>query len=110
MKAADLHHEEVLSFEAGGGVVRFGGSRIILLDATALGLLRKELIEDLGANGARMVLTRFGFAHGWRTAENLRRDFPWDSDEEWRRAGATILTLLGHAVVELTGDAAEAIW
>lgn len=110
MKASDLHHEEVLSFEAGGGVVRFGGSRIILLDATALGLLRKELIEDLGANGARMVLTRFGFAHGWRTAENLRRDFPWDSEDEWRRAGATILTLLGHAVVELTDDPSEAIW
>jgi two-component system, NtrC family, response regulator HydG len=117
MKASDLHHEEVLSFEPGGGVVRFGGSRIILLDATALGLLRRELIEDLGANGARMVFTRFGFAHGWRTAENLRRDFPWDSDEEWKHAGGTILTLLGHAVVErITGNmapeapVAESIW
>ena len=117
MKASDLHHEEVLSFEAGGGVIRFGGSRIILLDATALGLLRRELIEDLGANGARMVFTRFGFAHGWRTAENLRRDFPWDSDEEWKHAGGAVLTLLGHAVVErLAADAGgdrpvvEAIW
>ncbi|MFL6247344.1 MAG: sigma 54-interacting transcriptional regulator [Thermoanaerobaculia bacterium] len=104
MKASDLHHDEVLTFEAGGGVVRFGASRIILLDATALGLLRKELIEDLGWNGARMVLTRFGFAHGWRTAENLRSDFPWDSDAEWEHAGAALLTLLGHAVVERLGE------
>jgi len=112
MKASDLHHDEVLSFEAGGGVIRFGGSRIILLDATALGLLRRELIEDLGAHGARMVFTRFGFAHGWRTAENLRRDFPWDSDEEWKHAGGAILTLLGHAVVERLGGegASESIW
>ncbi|HEX2060099.1 MAG TPA: sigma 54-interacting transcriptional regulator [Thermoanaerobaculia bacterium] len=111
MKASDLHHEEVLSFEA-GGLIRLGGSRILLLDATALGLLRKELIEDLGWNGARMVLTRFGFAHGWRTAENLRRDFPWDSEEEWKHAGAALLTLLGHAVVERVGGDAmlDAIW
>src|SRR5689334_18319033 len=100
MKASDLHPQEVLTFEPDGGVIRFGSSRIILLDATALGLLRKELIEDLGWNGARMVLTRFGFAHGWRTAENLRRDFPWDSDAEWENAGTALHTLLGHAVVE----------
>ncbi|MFP5246091.1 MAG: sigma 54-interacting transcriptional regulator [Thermoanaerobaculia bacterium] len=117
MKASELHHEEVLTFDADGGVIRFGGSRIILLDATALGLLRKELIEDLGWNGARMVLTRFGFAHGWRTAENLRRDFPWDSDAEWQNAGGALMTLLGHAVVErVAGEPAvdrpmlEAIW
>ncbi len=116
MKASDLHYDEVLSFEADGGVIRFGGSRVVLLDATALGLLRKELIEDLGWNGARMVLTRFGFAHGWRAAENLRHDFPWDSDEEWRNAGAALVMLLGHAVVErVSSESAdrqvfEAIW
>ena len=107
MKATDLHPEEALSFEPDGGVIRFGGSRVVMFDATALGLLRKELIEDLGWNGARMVLTRFGFAHGWRTAENLRRDFPWDSAEEWRRAGSTLLTLLGHALVEPVESGAD---
>ncbi|MCM2314937.1 MAG: sigma 54-interacting transcriptional regulator [Thermoanaerobaculia bacterium] len=104
MRASDLHRDEVLSFD-GAGMIRFGESRVIVHDATALGLLRKELIEDLGANGARMILTRFGFAHGWRTAENLRRDFPWDSEEEWRHAGGALLTMLGHGVVDRTvGD------
>jgi transcriptional regulator with PAS, ATPase and Fis domain len=105
MKAADLHRDEVLMF-ATDGVIRFGGSRAILLDVTALGLLRKELIEDLGGTGARMIFTRFGFAHGWRTAETLRSDFPWDSEEEWKHAGSALMTLLGHAVVErVVGDA-----
>src|SRR5687768_15109881 len=108
MKAADLHPNEVLTFEA-DGMIRLGGSRVVLLDATSLGLLRKELIEHLGWNGARVVLARFGFAHGWRTAENLRHDFPWDSEEEWKRAGAALLTLLGHAVVERVEDGSTAM-
>ena len=41
-----------------------------------LGLLRKELIETLGVTAARAVLTRFGYAHGWRVAETLRKGFP----------------------------------
>ena len=60
MKAGDLHPQEAFTFEPAGGIVRFGGSRVVLFDATALGLLRKELIEDLGWNGARMVLTQIG--------------------------------------------------
>src|SRR5688500_13262729 len=100
MKAADLHFEEVLSFDPQGGVIRLGGSRVIVLDATAIGLLRKELIEGLGWSGARMVLTRFGFAQGWRTAENLRHDFTWDSETDWTHAGSALLTLMGHALVE----------
>ena len=108
MKASDLHPDEMIVFESPGGTIRFGGSRAILMDATALGLLRKELIEDLGVNAARMVLTRFGFAHGWRSAENLRLDFPWDSDAEWERAGGALLTLLGQAVVEI-GEEQEAV-
>ena len=100
MKAGDLNVNEVLNFHPHGGVIRFGGSRVLLLDATAVGLFRKELIDGLGWNGARMVLTRFGFAQGWRTAENLRQDFPWDSQTEWTHAGSALLTLMGHALVE----------
>jgi two-component system response regulator HydG len=113
MKAADLHPDEALTFDPNGGVIHFGTSRVILFDATSLGLLRKELIDDLGWNGARVILGRFGFAHGWRTAETLRTDFPWDSDAEWRDAGAALMTLLGHAVVERVDSPrglSETIW
>ena len=117
MKADDLHFDEVLSFDALSGVIRFGGSRVIVLDATAVGLFRKELIDGLGWNGARMVLTRFGFAQGWRTAENLRQDFPWDSETEWAHGGSALVTLMGHALAERvvgegTADAplVQAVW
>ncbi len=95
MRAADLDLRELLEFTADGGVIRFAGERVLLFDAVALGLLRGELIRALGRAGARAVLTRFGYAHGWRTAENLRRGFPWDDESEWKKAGARLHTLQG---------------
>ncbi len=103
MRAKDLDLRELLSFEPGGGVIRFGGERVILLDAVALGLLRKELIGSLGLTAARGILTRLGYAHGHRVAETLRTGLPWESEEEWRLAGARIHMLQGQVVVEHVG-------
>ena len=100
MKVSDLHRNELLNFSTDGGVILFGPIRVVLMDTTALGLLRKELIDGLGWNGARLVLTRFGFAHGWRTAESLREGFPWDSESEWQKAGRSLHALLGFVVGE----------
>ena len=119
MKAADLDLRELLHFAPEGGVMTFGGERALLLDAVALGLLRRELIETLGLAAARGVLTRFGYAHGRRTAETLRDAFPWDDEGEWKRAGGRLHTLQGLVVSEavvrsLDGDPeqpfAESIW
>jgi MoxR-like ATPase len=100
MRASDLDLKELLEFDPDGGILRFAEDRVLLLDAVALGLLRRELIESLGLAGARAILTRFGYAHGWRTAENLRTGFPWDSEEEWKRAGGRLHTLQGLVRVE----------
>ncbi len=118
MRARDLDLRELLSFEPGGGPLYFAGERALLLDAVALGLLRKLLIDTLGEAGAHGVLTRFGFAHGWRTAETLRTAFPWDDEDEWRRAGGRLHTLQGLVVaVAPEGDPApgpkplgDAVW
>jgi len=117
MRAADLDIHELLHFAAEGGVITFAGERVLLLDAVALGLLRRELIETLGTTVARTVLTRFGYAHGWRVAEMLRQGFPWDSEEEWRKAGARLHTIQGLVRAEVTqatfdsaAPGAEGIW
>src|SRR6188768_325758 len=103
MRASDLDLRELLAFEPKGGVIRFGNERALLFDAVALGLLRRELIEMLGTTGARALLTRFGYAHGWRTAETMRLGFPWDSEDEWRKAGGRLHTLQGLVRVEPPG-------
>ncbi len=117
MRAADLDLHELLQFDPSGHI-RFGGQRALLFDAVALGLLRKELIELLGHEGARAALTRFGYAHGWRTAETVKHEFPWDDEGEWRRAGGRLHTLQGLVIVEAPKQSlvpgpepfAEAVW
>ena len=106
MKSAELNLNELLSYPPQGGVIRFGPLRIILMDTSALGLLRKELIEELSWSGARVLFYRLGFAQGWRAAETLHHDLPWDSDQEWRNAGTDLQGLFGQVVVDerSTGD------
>jgi predicted hydrocarbon binding protein len=118
MRASDLALDELLEIQRDGGVLRFGGQRAVLIDTAALGLLRKELIDGFGLETARKVMTRFGYAHGWRTAETLERALPWTSTDEWRRAVARMHWLRGMATFELVDEHdrddppafAEAIW
>ncbi|MFZ4736416.1 MAG: sigma 54-interacting transcriptional regulator [Bradymonadia bacterium] len=95
MRAQDLNHSDLLELAREGGVLRFAGQRALLLDAISMGLLRKYLVENFGVTAARVVLTQFGFAHGWRLAEALGADFKWSSEEEWRLAGPRIHSLGG---------------
>jgi len=94
MHVEDLNHKELLELNPEGGVLHFAGQRALLLDAVAMGLLRQYIIQNFGQNAARAILTQFGFAHGWRMAEALQKEFNWNEDE-WYRAGPRILTLGG---------------
>ena len=100
MRADDLDHKELLELDPEGGVIRFAGQRALLIDAVAMGLLRKYLVENFGLTAARTVLTQFGFAHGWRMAEAMQAEFKWDSNEDWRLAGTRIHSLEGLFRVE----------
>ena len=99
MRAADLDLRELLQFEPKGGLMYFAGERALLMDAVALGLARKEMIARTGLTLARAMLTRFGYAHGWRTAEAMKHAITWDSDDEWRWAGGRLHTLQGQVIV-----------
>lgn len=95
MRVSELDLRELLELDPQGGLIRFAGQRALIFDAVAQGLLRKELIDTLGARVARGILSRFGYVHGRRMAEAMRSQFQWESDDEWRRAGARIYALQG---------------
>ncbi|GFE62062.1 sigma-54-dependent Fis family transcriptional regulator [Geobacter sp. AOG2] len=95
MKVDDLDLRELLSFNPKGGSIQFMDERALLFDAAALGLLRKELIDNLGMFAARSILTRFGYAHGWRTAENMRSKMPEIWKEAKGKAGPKFHSLTG---------------
>jgi two-component system, NtrC family, response regulator HydG len=95
MRIDDLSTPELLEVNPEGGIIRFAGARAIVVDTVAMGLLRKYLVQNFGFTAARTVLTRFGFAHGWRMAETIRDRFEWEDDESWRKAGCRLHTLEG---------------
>ncbi|MBK7402576.1 MAG: sigma-54-dependent Fis family transcriptional regulator [Myxococcales bacterium] len=95
MRAGEMGHEELLELDAQGGLIRFAGQRALLVDAVAMGILRKYLVDSFGLTAARTVLTQFGFAHGWRMAEAMQAEFNWDSEVDWIEAGTRIHALGG---------------
>jgi signal transduction histidine kinase len=95
MKAKDLKIGSVLEFEESQGIITFKGNRFLLIDAEAMGLMRREIINMLGTDIARRLLTRYGFACGHSDALRLNRDYNWDSEEEWMMAGPMMHMLEG---------------
>ena len=102
MRIEDLDSKEIVELDQSGGLIRFAGQRAILVDATAMGILRTELIEHLGHTVARAVLTRLGFVQGWRLAEAMKTQFAWDGEDDWRWAGGRSLMLQGMYRIGLT--------
>jgi DNA-binding NtrC family response regulator len=105
MRAADLVLSDLLDVDPERGVVRFAGQQVLILDAVAMGLLRRQLVTMLGHRATRAILTRFGYAHGFRLAEALRSGLSWDSDDDLRAAGGIIGALQGY--LRLSPDSDE---
>ena len=95
MNPDELKLLELLKADKETGVIRFKHRRMLIFDADALGLLRKELIETLGLERARRLLTRFGYACGYRDALTSKKLFHWQSDADWLATGPRLHTLEG---------------
>ena len=95
MRVEDLSISELVEFDPEEGVIRFAGQRALIIDATAKGNLRKELIKHFGLRTARAILTRFGFVQGWRMAEAMQELFQWESEDDWHHAGGRVHMLEG---------------
>ena len=74
--------------------------RMLLVHAEAQALLRKELIDSLGIDRARGLLTRMGYASGLRDAEMARTRSQDCSDAEAFMTGPKLHTLEG--IVQVT--------
>jgi two-component system, NtrC family, response regulator HydG len=81
-------------------VIRFAGQRAILLDAVAMGLLRKYLVDNFGIAATRTVLTQFGYSHGSRIADSFNGEFKFETPEAWQSAAKRIPALTGLFTVD----------
>lgn len=99
MRADDLSLTELLSFS--DGVIDFQGRRLVLHSINAFARMRKDLIEMLGWEHTRRILTRFGYFWGHADAAAMKRVFHWENLEEWLRAGERLHMLQGVAHAQI---------
>jgi two-component system, NtrC family, response regulator HydG len=92
---------DVLRTDDAKGTIEFEHRRMLLLDADAMGLLRKELIEAVGLDRARRILTRFGYACGYRDALSTKEWQGTDNLAEWWSHGPRLHTLEGVVRVHI---------
>jgi len=96
---ADL--SECLFFSPGDGRIWLQDQRMVLIHAEALGGLRRELIETMGLDKARGLLTRMGYLSGARDAELVRRQWPDAEPPVAAVAGTRLHALEGLVKVEV---------
>ena len=68
MELQKFEIQSFLDFIPNKGQIMFSGSRRLLFYADSLGELRRELVNSLGDNIARGILTRFGYQWGKKDA------------------------------------------
>ena len=89
-----------LRFAPGDGEIWLDDRRMVLLHNAALASLRRELIETLGIEKARGILTRMGYLSGSRDADMVRRVRPDSSDFDAFAVGPQLHGLEGFVAVE----------
>jgi diguanylate cyclase (GGDEF)-like protein/PAS domain S-box-containing protein len=104
-KAADLDFSKLFVSRPAEGRIFFNGRRAVILDVDALGALRQLLIDTIGEELARGVLTRFGYAHGYEDARVLGESFSWATERDWLAAGPCLHILEG--IVHVTTEKIE---
>ena len=100
MKAKNLNIAELLEFSK--GFVGLQGRRLLIHDLYSMAQFRRDLIETLGSDLARRILTRKGLFWGQADAAAMQRIYQWENAEEWIQAGSELSMISGMATSELS--------
>ena len=102
MLAQDLRFSDLVRFDPDQGVIKFCERRAILVQADAMGALRKELIDTLGVEIAKVILSRYGYSCGSDDARHLSPHMDSENDAERVMAGPRLHMFEGVAQVRST--------
>ncbi|MBS1191395.1 MAG: Fis family transcriptional regulator [Rhodocyclaceae bacterium] len=89
-----------LRFSPTDGGIWLDDRRMVLLHNASLFSLRRELIETLGIEKTRGILTRMGYLSGMRDADMVRRVRPNSSDFDTFAVGPQLHAMEGFVSVE----------
>ena len=90
-----------IHFDEETGHIWLDESQMLLLDATVFSDMRRVMIETLGLNGARGVLTRIGYLGGYKMADLARKIHPSTSDKDAFVIGPQLTMVTGMASVNV---------
>jgi hypothetical protein len=110
MKASDFNLSNEIKFDFDAGKTHFRDTRIVLIDANSLGLLRHKMIEKLGFEQARDFMLQYGFQNGYYDFTQLESSYDFESELELLSAGPVIHTWEGVVKAiprEISFDRAE---
>jgi activator of aromatic catabolism/V4R domain-containing protein len=95
MKAADFDLSRDLKFNLQTGITSFKDSRLIILDANAMGLLRQKLLEELGLEKTCQLFLKFGYQNGYSDFMQMKLAYQFDSEMDLLASGPVIHTWEG---------------
>lgn len=99
-KSADLLAK--IGFDPEQGKIWLDEQRMVLVHASVMGLLRKELVETFGIERTKGFLMRFGYHSGWKDAELAHKLRPDVSTTEAFFAGPQLHAIRGMVRVKPT--------
>ncbi|PYF82336.1 regulatory Fis family protein [Marinomonas alcarazii] len=91
---------ECLFFSPGDGRIWLDDQRMLLIHSSSFGLLRREMIDSLGLDKSRDILTRTGYLSGLRDAELIQKRWPDSDPASIFEAGTHLHGLEGVVKVE----------
>lgn len=100
MKATDFNFVNDLKFSLETGMTTFKDSRLVIFDANAIGLLRQNLVKELGMAKARELFLKFGYQHGYSDFMQMKINYTFDTEMDLLASGPVIHTWEG--VVQAT--------
>ncbi|MNF42997.1 Transcriptional regulatory protein ZraR [compost metagenome] len=86
---------ETVAFSPDDGSIWLCGQRVMLMQSSALGALRSELIETIGLDKTRGLFTRLGWMSGARDAQLVRERWPDGDHAALFSAGPRLHSLEG---------------
>lgn len=95
MKNSKLSFREHLRFDPEKGINSFHDSRIVLFEADAIGLLRQNLLEELGWEQTQAFFLRLGFQHGYADFLQVKLNYDFEDEQELLASGPVIHTWEG---------------
>jgi len=96
MKPSDFSIMDVLDFQPDLGLVELENRRVLIFDGNILMVLRRMMVKNLGWEQCQPIIFHYGYEVGSLDAKSLGQMYRWDTQEEWLKAGAAMLTQRGY--------------